>query len=139
MAYLGRRQHPGRIEFLAIVVPHDPSAAGDAERAFDLGPLDAPQPVAIARDDQILYIADDALPLIHVVDLSTPDGSQIPIEERNAKEVTHLGASRLTPEAARVRNPAFDVTPNKYVSAIVTEKGIARAPYAESLPALFER
>lgn len=76
---------------------------------------------------------------LSTVDLSTPDGSQIPIEERNAKEVTHLGASRLTPEAARVRNPAFDVTPNKYVSAIVTEKGIARAPYAESLPALFER
>jgi methylthioribose-1-phosphate isomerase len=73
---------------------------------------------------------------ISTIDLSTPDGSRIPIEERNGKEVTHIGPTRLTPEAARVRNPAFDVTPNKYVTAIITENGIARAPYAESLQAL---
>jgi methylthioribose-1-phosphate isomerase len=47
--------------------------------------------------------------------------------------VTHLGAARLTPQAAKVRNPAFDVTPNKYVTAIITERGIARAPFVESL------
>jgi methylthioribose-1-phosphate isomerase len=56
--------------------------------------------------------------------------------ERNAKEVTHLGPSRLTPAAAKVRNPAFDVTPHKYVTAIITERGIARAPYSESLSEL---
>ncbi len=70
------------------------------------------------------------------IDLSTPTGDQIPIEERSAKEVTHLGPTRLTPEGARVRNPAFDVTPSKYVTAIITERGIARAPYSESLAAL---
>jgi methylthioribose-1-phosphate isomerase len=70
------------------------------------------------------------------IDLATPDGSKIPIAERNAKEVTHLGPTRLTPEAAHVRNPAFDVTPHKYVTAIITENGIARAPYMESLPQL---
>jgi methylthioribose-1-phosphate isomerase len=70
------------------------------------------------------------------VDLNTPDGAHIPIEERNAKEVTHVGTSRLTPEGARIRNPAFDVTPAKYVTAIVTERGIATAPYAESLAKL---
>jgi len=70
---------------------------------------------------------------ISTIDLATPDGSQIPIEERSAKEVTHIGPARLTPEAAKVRNPAFDVTPNKYVTAIITEKGIARPPYDESL------
>ena len=75
---------------------------------------------------------------LSTVDLNTPDGSRIPIEERNDREVTHVGASRLTPEGARIRNPAFDVTPSKYVSAIITEKGIARAPYAESLALLFE-
>jgi methylthioribose-1-phosphate isomerase len=75
---------------------------------------------------------------ISTIDLSTPDGSKIPIEERSAREVTHLGATRLTPEAAHVRNPAFDVTPHKYITAIITEKGIARAPYTQSLPALFE-
>lgn len=73
---------------------------------------------------------------ISTIDLATPDGSGIPIEERNAREVTHLGPTRLTPTAARVRNPAFDVTPHKYVTAIITERGIARAPYSESLPNL---
>jgi methylthioribose-1-phosphate isomerase len=73
---------------------------------------------------------------ISTIDLATPDGSGIPIEERSAKEVTHLGPARLTPEGAKVRNPAFDVTPGTYVTAIITERGIARAPYQESLPAL---
>jgi methylthioribose-1-phosphate isomerase len=73
---------------------------------------------------------------ISTIDLATPDGTGIPIEERSAKEVTHLGPARLTPEAAKVRNPAFDVTPNQYVTAIITENGIARAPYSESLPKL---
>jgi len=70
---------------------------------------------------------------LSTIDLDTPDGSRIPIEERNNREVTHVGASRLTPEGARIRNPAFDVTPAKYVTAIITERGIARAPYEESL------
>jgi methylthioribose-1-phosphate isomerase len=50
--------------------------------------------------------------------------------------VTHVGPNRLTPEGARVRNPAFDVTPAKYVTAIITERGVARPPYHESLAAL---
>jgi methylthioribose-1-phosphate isomerase len=70
------------------------------------------------------------------IDLATPDGTKIPIEERNQREVTHLGPTRLTPEAARIRNPAFDVTPNRYISAIITENGVARPPYAESLAKL---
>jgi methylthioribose-1-phosphate isomerase len=73
---------------------------------------------------------------LSTIDLDTPDGSRIPIEERNDREVTHIGSSRLTPEGARIRNPAFDVTPAKYVTAIITERGIARPPYAESLAAL---
>jgi len=73
---------------------------------------------------------------LSTIDLNTPDGSGIPIEERNDREVTHVGSYRLTPEGARIRNPAFDVTPAKYVTAIVTEQGIARAPYDESLAAL---
>jgi methylthioribose-1-phosphate isomerase len=73
---------------------------------------------------------------ISTIDLNTPDGSGIPIEERNDREVTHVGSSRLTPEGAHIRNPAFDVTPSKYVTAIITERGIARAPYDESLAKL---
>jgi methylthioribose-1-phosphate isomerase len=70
---------------------------------------------------------------ISTIDLKTTDGSGIPIEERSAREVTHVGSSQLTPAAARIRNPAFDITPAGYVTAIITERGIARAPYQESL------
>jgi methylthioribose-1-phosphate isomerase len=73
---------------------------------------------------------------ISTVDLNTPDGTRIPIEERSDREVTHVGSSRLTPEGARIRNPAFDVTPSKYVTAIITERGIARAPYEKALAEL---
>jgi methylthioribose-1-phosphate isomerase len=75
---------------------------------------------------------------LSTVDLQTPDGGRIPIEERNDREVTHIGTSRITPDGAHIRNPAFDVTPAKYVTAIITDRGIARAPYAESLQQLFE-
>jgi methylthioribose-1-phosphate isomerase len=67
------------------------------------------------------------------IDLNTPDGDKIPIEERSDREVTHMGPLRLTPQGIRVRNPAFDVTPARYVTAIITERGIARPPYQEAL------
>ncbi|MEZ5319889.1 MAG: S-methyl-5-thioribose-1-phosphate isomerase [Vicinamibacterales bacterium] len=70
------------------------------------------------------------------IDLATPSGAGIPIEQRNAREVTHLGATRLAPEGATVWNPAFDVTPHELVTGIITERGIARPPYTESLRAL---
>src|SRR5262245_16320110 len=75
---------------------------------------------------------------ISTIDLKTADGSRIPIEERADREVTHVGSSRLTPEGARIRNPAFDVTPAKYVTAIITERGIARAPFSKSLAQLVD-
>ena len=73
---------------------------------------------------------------ISTVDLETPDGSKIPIEQRNAAEVTTIAGKRMTPEGVQIENPAFDVTPAKYVTAIVTERGIARAPYGEALAGL---
>jgi methylthioribose-1-phosphate isomerase len=75
---------------------------------------------------------------LSTIDLSTPDGDHIPIEQRPPREVTHVGATRMAPEGASVWNPAFDVTPAALVAGIITEKGIARAPYAESLRALFD-
>jgi methylthioribose-1-phosphate isomerase len=75
---------------------------------------------------------------LSTIDLSTPDGDHIPIEERDQREVTHLGSSRLTPEGAKIRNPAFDVTPHRYITGIITEKGIFRAPYSDSLRSAFE-
>jgi methylthioribose-1-phosphate isomerase len=67
------------------------------------------------------------------LDLATSSGAGIPIEERPDREVTHVGTTRLTPVLAKVRNPAFDVTPARYVTAIITERGIWRAPYEQSL------
>ena len=76
---------------------------------------------------------------ISTVDLETPDGSRIPIEQRNSAEVTHFAGKTITPEGVGIENPAFDVTPAKYVTAIVTERGIARAPYEESLRGLVQQ
>jgi methylthioribose-1-phosphate isomerase len=62
-----------------------------------------------------------------------PDGEGIPIEQRSAREVTHHAGKQVAPDGVLVENPAFDVTPNKYITAIVTERGIAKAPFADSL------
>jgi methylthioribose-1-phosphate isomerase len=70
---------------------------------------------------------------ISTVDLETADGSGIPIEERPADEVAKVGTSQLTPAGAKIRNPAFDVTPHRYITGIITERGILRPPYTESL------
>jgi methylthioribose-1-phosphate isomerase len=67
------------------------------------------------------------------IDTATPNGDAIPIEERSAKEVTHHGGKQLTPHNVGICNPAFDVTPARYVTAIITERGVLRAPYSESL------
>jgi methylthioribose-1-phosphate isomerase len=73
---------------------------------------------------------------ISTVDLNTADGNKIPIEQRASTEMTHLAGKQIAPDAVRVENPAFDVTPGKYVTAIITERGIARAPYQHSLAEL---
>ena len=73
---------------------------------------------------------------ISTVDLACPDGDRIPIEERDPREVTELFGTRIAPDGVGVWNPAFDVTPARYVEAIVTERGIAKAPYEASLAAL---
>jgi methylthioribose-1-phosphate isomerase len=75
---------------------------------------------------------------ISTVDLATPDGSGIPIENRNVKEVSHIAGKQMVPDGVEIENPAFDVTPAKYVTAIITERGIARAPYEDSLRKLAE-
>jgi methylthioribose-1-phosphate isomerase len=81
---------------------------------------------------------EHALPFYVAAPLSTIDfeidsGHQIPIEERSAREVTHIAGTQLTPDGVGVRNPAFDVTPAHLVTAIITDRGIARPPYPESL------
>ncbi len=90
----------------------------------------------LARENGVPFYV--AAPL-STVDLETPDGDGIPIEERDPAEVTEFRGVRVAPEGVGVRNPAFDVTPARYVAAIVTDAGIARPPYERSLRELFER
>ncbi len=75
---------------------------------------------------------------LSTVDMNCPTGEEIPIEERNIREITHVQDIQLAPEGIEVSNYAFDVTPNDLVTAIITEKGVARKPYTESLRKMFE-
>ncbi|MGQ9634342.1 MAG: S-methyl-5-thioribose-1-phosphate isomerase [Bryobacteraceae bacterium] len=87
----------------------------------------------LARENQVpFYVAAPR----STIDMSLASGDEIPIEERPAEEVTHVFGVRVAPEGAAVRNPAFDVTPHRYVSAIITERGVVRPPYPESLARL---
>ncbi|MFN0110743.1 MAG: S-methyl-5-thioribose-1-phosphate isomerase [Blastocatellia bacterium] len=84
----------------------------------------------LAKENNIpFYVAAP----ISTLDLNIESGEQIPIEERVTTEVTHIKGAQLAPEGINVANPAFDVTPNRYVAAIITERGIARPPFTESL------
>lgn len=84
----------------------------------------------LAKENNIpFYVAAP----ISTIDLQTKSGEGIPIEERPQNEVTHVKGAQLTPDGISIANPAFDVTPNRYVAAIITERGVARAPYDESL------
>lgn len=89
----------------------------------------------LAREHEVPFFV--AAPL-STIDLSIPDGTAVTIEERSSEEVTHVGGSRLAAEGVDVRNPAFDVTPHRLVAAIVTERGVARAPFASALRGLFD-
>ena len=70
---------------------------------------------------------------ISTLDLTLKSGQEIPIEERDTREVTHIGDQQMAPDGIQVQNPAFDVTPNELITAIITDKGVARPPYVESL------
>src|SRR6266446_4634613 len=90
----------------------------------------------LAREHNIPFYV--AAPL-STIDLNTPDGAHIPIEERHVREVTHVAGTQLAATGALIWNPAFDVTPHHFISGIITERGIFRAPYTESLRAAFDR
>ena len=89
----------------------------------------------LAREHKIPFYV--AAPL-STIDLATPDGDHIPIEERSAREVTHVGGAQMAPDGALVWNPAFDVTPSHLIAGIITERGIFRQPYTETLRRAFE-
>ena len=120
----GAMMKQGKIR--AIVVGADRIAA-NGDVANKIGTYTV---AVLAKEHDIpFYVAAP----ISTVDLDTPDGNKIPIEQRDGKEVTHIAGRQMVPDGVEVENPAFDVTPAKYVTAIVTERGIARSPYLESL------
>jgi methylthioribose-1-phosphate isomerase len=89
----------------------------------------------LAHENNIPFYV--AAPL-STIDLGLASGEQIPIEERSSAEVTHLAGVPIAPREVTARHPAFDVTPHRYITAIITERGIAREPYTETLKALFK-
>ncbi len=114
----------------AIVTGADRIAA-NGDTANKIGTY---QIAVLAKENGVpFYIAAP----VSTFDLSIPDGGHIPIEERSATEVTHLQGVRIAPDVPAA-HPAFDVTPARYIAAIFTERGVARAPYRESLRALAE-
>ena len=112
----------------AVVVGADRIAAnGDTANKIGTYPM-----AVLAREHGVpFYVAAP----VSTLDLSIPDGDHIPIEQRSAAEVTHLGGMRLAPDVPAA-HPAFDVTPSRLIAAIITERGIARPPYTESLQKL---
>lgn len=125
----GHFLHSGRIG--AVVVGADRVAA-NGDVANKIGTYSV---AVLAKENGVpFYVAAP----VSTLDLSLPSGDRIPIEERASDEVTHLRGIAVAPQGVNVRNPAFDVTPHRYVSAIITERGIARPPYSESLKALLD-
>ncbi len=120
----------GKIQ--AVVVGSDRIAA-NGDIANKIGTYSV---AVLAREHGIPFYV--AAPL-STIDRDCPTGEEIPIEQRDTREVTHIKGHAMAPSATLVANPAFDVTPSRFVSAIITEEGIARAPYAESIPRLFEK
>jgi len=119
----------GKVNF--IVVGADRIAA-NGDTANKVGTYGV---AILAREHNVPFYV--AAPL-STIDLRTPDGGHIPIEERSGREVTHVGVTQVAPKDAKIWNPAFDVTPHRFIAGIITEKGIFRAPYTESLKSAFE-
>ena len=125
----GHLMKKGRVQ--AVVVGSDRIAA-NGDVANKIGTY---MVAVLAKQHNIPFYV--AAPL-STVDLNCPTGEEIPIEERDIREVTHVQDIQLAPEGISVNNYAFDVTPNEFVTAIITEKGVARAPYQESLRKMFD-
>ncbi|HEY6147989.1 MAG TPA: S-methyl-5-thioribose-1-phosphate isomerase [Thermoanaerobaculia bacterium] len=115
-----------RGEIAAVIVGADRIAA-NGDTANKIGTYSL---AVLARENEVpFYVAAPATTL----DLACPDGSKIPIEERSSAEVLSIGGHAIAPEGVRARHVAFDVTPARYIAAIVTDEGICRPPYAQSL------
>jgi methylthioribose-1-phosphate isomerase len=123
----GHVMKSGKVD--AVIVGADRIAA-NGDTANKIGTY---MVAVLAREHKIPFYV--AAPLT-TLDLSLKSGEEIPIEERDQKEVTHIREFQLAPDGVGVQNPAFDVTPNHLITAIITDKGVARPPFVESLKQL---
>ena len=122
----GHFMSKGRIQ--AVIVGADRIAA-NGDTANKIGTYSV---AILAREHGIpFYVAAP----FNTIDPQTANGGDIPIEERHAREVTHFRDQQVTPDGVRIANPAFDVTPAKYITAIITERGVLRAPFTEAIRA----
>jgi len=126
----GHVMKSGKVD--AVVVGAD-RIAGNGDTANKIGTY---MVAVLAREHGIPFYV--AAPLT-TLDLKLKSGEEIPIEERDEKEVTHIREYQLAPDGIGVHNPAFDVTPNHLITAIITDKGVARPPYTAALKQLFEQ
>jgi methylthioribose-1-phosphate isomerase len=124
----GALMRQGRIQ--AVIVGADRIAA-NGDTANKIGTYSV---AVLAKEHNIPFFV--AAPLA-TIDRATAHGDQIPIEQRAATEVTHSNGKQMTPNGAAIQNPAFDVTPAKYITAIITEHGVLRAPYNDSIQQMF--
>ncbi|WP_158788505.1 S-methyl-5-thioribose-1-phosphate isomerase [Granulicella sp. L46] len=123
----GHLMSKGRIQ--AVIVGADRIAA-NGDTANKIGTYSVS---ILAKEHGIpFYVAAP----FNTIDLATATGAGIPIEQRNPREVTHSNGKQMTPDGVGIENPAFDVTPAKYITAIITERGVLRAPYNESIRAM---
>jgi len=120
----GHVMKSGKVD--AVVVGADRIAA-NGDTANKIGTY---MVAVLAREHGVPFYV--AAPLT-TLDLSLASGDEIPIEERDAMEITHIRDYQLGPEGVNVHNPAFDVTPHQFITAIITDKGVARPPYIKSL------
>jgi methylthioribose-1-phosphate isomerase len=123
----GHLMSQGRIQ--AVIVGADRIAA-NGDTANKIGTYSVS---ILAKEHRIpFYVAAP----FNTIDLATATGAGIPIEQRNPREVTHSNGKQMTPDGVGIENPAFDVTPAKYITAIITERGVLRAPFSDSIRAM---
>jgi methylthioribose-1-phosphate isomerase len=125
----GSLMRQGKIQ--AVIVGADRIAA-NGDTANKIGTYSV---AVLAKEHGIPFYV--AAPL-STIDVATPNGDAIPIEQRSATEVTHSNGKQMTPNGAAIQNPAFDATPAKYITAIITEHGVLRAPYEQSIKEMFQ-
>jgi len=126
----GSLMHQNKID---LVITGADRIAANGDVANKIGTY---QVAVLAKENKIPFYV--AAPL-STIDMSIKSGDMIPVEERLPKEISHFRNQEIGPSGVKILNPAFDITPSRYVTAIITEKGIAKPPYKAAIKRLFKK